>query len=144
MKPKTILIVLVVALAISGIVLYFIKKNAEAKKATMQEGAAGGSGIAANSGASATTTPTTPPVSNSDYPIVYNKYSYSAKPIQAALGVTQDGMIGPKTLAELDKYWIGVTVRFTIDNQAARDAIVNQIKTAKQQQTYFDLASNAI
>ncbi|MFC4232128.1 hypothetical protein ACFOW1_09515 [Parasediminibacterium paludis] len=141
MKPKVILIVLLVALAISGIILYFIKKNADAKKAVLQPGATTGSNTANNSGAAVT--PTTP-VSNSDYPIIYNTYSEAAKPIQEALGVTQDGYLGPKSLNELGKYWVGVTTKFAIYNEAARDALVNKIKAAKQQNAYFDLSSAAM
>lgn len=135
MKPKTILIVLLVALAISGVVLYFIKKAADAKKAAAQQDTPpGSSNTATNSGASATPPA---PVTNSDYPIVYNKYSYSAKPLQAALGVTEDGIIGPKTLAQLAKYWQGATQYFRIDTKIQRDAILNTIKAAKQKEAYF-------
>lgn len=139
MKPKTILIVLLVALAISGVVLYFIKKAADAKKAALQQDTVSGliSTPTTSLPTTATGKPAVAPVTNSDYPIVYNKYSYSAKPLQAALGVTEDGIIGPKTLAALAKYWQGATQYFRIDNKIQRDAIVNTIKAAKQQQGYF-------
>lgn len=137
MKPKTILIVLLVALAISGVVLYFIKKAADAKKAALQNDAPSGAGNTTSLPATATGKPNTAPVTNSDYPIVYNKYSFSAKPLQAALGVTEDGIIGPKTLAALAKYWQGATQYFRIDNKIQRDQILNTIKAAKQQEAYF-------
>jgi murein L,D-transpeptidase YcbB/YkuD len=137
MKPKTILIVLLVALAISGVVLYFLKKAADAKKAALQADAPIGAGNATSLPPTATGKPAVAPVTNSDYPIVYNKYSYSAKPLQAALNVTQDGIIGPKTLAALAKYWQGATQYFKIDNKIQRDAIVATIKAAKQQEAYL-------
>lgn len=52
---------------------------------------------------------TTPAASSYSYPIVYGKYHPDVKKLQAILGVTQDGIIGPQTLAALQLYSPGVT-----------------------------------
>lgn len=135
MKPKTLLIVLAVALAISGIVLYFIKKAEQAKKDAALQG-----DVTTPKNVVPGTIKPPAPVSNSDYPIIYNKYSYSAKPIQEALGfkgANVDGIIGKNTVAALNKYWQGVTTRFTIPNETERDSIVKTIKVARQKEIYF-------
>jgi murein L,D-transpeptidase YcbB/YkuD len=139
MKPKTILIVLLVALAISGIILYFIKQAADKKKAEALGGTQGNY-EQPKSGAGNTNTPAVVPIASGDYPIIYNRFSEAAKPIQAALGVTQDGIPGPKTLAEWKKYRTDITERFRIDTPQLRDVFVNQIKVAKQQAAYLAMS----
>lgn len=53
------------------------------------------------------------------YPIKYNKYHPDVKYLQKALGVKQDGIVGPATLAAWKKYNPLRGVGLTIPNLAA-------------------------
>lgn len=64
------------------------------------------------------------------YPIVYQKFAPDVKEIQSALGVTQDGIIGPQTLAALQPYWPATTA-FKIDNRAQLDYVLGTIRAGK-------------
>lgn len=67
----------------------------------------------------------------SGYPIVYGKYNANAKPIQRALGVKQDGIIGKQTLALLKKYWPVVTERTQIGDEKGLKIVVALITSAR-------------
>jgi len=75
--------------------------------------------------------PGTTPAAN-PFPIVYNKYSVKAKDLQAALGVTQDGIIGPRSLVALKGYYPEFTIAFKIENQTQLNSLINGIEYLKQ------------
>ena len=65
------------------------------------------------------------------YPIIMSKYNPDAKLIQAALGVKQDGVIGPATLAAWKKVVPQMTERFKINNIIQLKDFIASIKVAQ-------------
>jgi hypothetical protein len=74
------------------------------------------------------TQPTGSPSISSYYPIVYNKYNPDVKALQALLNVSQDGIIGPKTLAMIQMFNPGFTTSFRIDNPTQLQNLINMVK----------------
>ena len=113
MKPKKILIALVVSLVASAIVLYFIKKSQDGKKDK-------------NLTQNKTDSPMGA-IELQDFPIVFNKKCGAAKLLQEVLGTEQDGIIGRQTLTAWQVYRPEVTERFKIANAAKLKAEIDFI-----------------
>ena len=79
--------------------------------------------------------PQLPSPTPSVYPIVYNTFHPQAKLLQAALGVPQDGIIGPVTLAAWQKYDGAITKYFQIPSPVALQKTIDAITRAKQTST---------
>lgn len=69
------------------------------------------------------------------WPIQYKKFNENAKPLQLALGVDADGIIGPITLKEWQKYNPEVNISTTIPNQAALNSYLQNIAEKRKKQT---------
>lgn len=65
------------------------------------------------------------------YPVVYKKYNPDVKYIQALLGVKEDGIIGPGTLAAWKRYNPLVTERLRLTNVASLQAQITAIQLGK-------------
>lgn len=130
MKPKNILIVLGVALVISGMVLFFLKKKNDAKNTNLDQA------INPVKGSDAGTV-NAPVVQG--YPIVYNVKSEAAKLLQIALGFNAektDGIVGPYTLKIWQYYHNGVTERFSIPTATALQNEISYINAQRLIKTY--------
>ena len=88
-------------------------------------------------------TPTTPPVTNNSpnnnttnnnakpkvsAPAVNDVSKANAKKLQAALGVPADGVVGPKTMAELKRKVPGFTDKLDLNNTAQVNKVIDQVK----------------
>ncbi len=104
MKATHILYTLLVALVVSVIVLYFIKKAQAAKHQ----------------------------LNNTDgktpiYPIIYGRYSPKAALLQSALGVKQDGIIDNVTMTAWQQCKPSATIRFKIENDYQLQKEIDEI-----------------
>ncbi|MDP1763079.1 MAG: hypothetical protein Q8L07_04260 [Sediminibacterium sp.] len=65
-----------------------------------------------------TTTTSFPDTSTAGYPIRYNQYNAAVKQLQAIVGTTQDGIIGPLTLAAIRVWLPNFNQNFVINSYA--------------------------
>jgi hypothetical protein len=130
---KKLIIWLIVSVLLSVIVLFIVKQIQKSKAAKAAADAASptatGSGNKFTDSSSASTQ--APVQDNSDYPIIYGKKSEAAKKLQWYIGVKQDGIIGPVSLAAWQKYDSAVTNRFKISNEAELNNEIALIQSAK-------------
>lgn len=133
-KQKKILLALIISLVVAIAILAYVTGRKKEKAKQLLD----------------TQTPTPIPQSpinnfptvNNSFPIVYNKYSEAAKGLQRVLGVVDDGIVGSKTLAALKKYYPKYDTNFSINNQAALDAIIDKINSEKQTTTSSPVGNN--
>ncbi len=129
MNHKKIIIGILIFLVIAVIAL-FIAKAAKDKKAA--NAADPTKKPVENTGNTMNLQPQTPaaPAPNKDFPIFWNVKSEAVQTLQAALGVTQDGIVGEKTLAALNKAtgenYPGYSL-FYIADKAALDKIIDKV-----------------
>lgn len=147
MKKTYIWLTVAIVILVLAVVAWISVDRAAKKKAAEAKGAgeANSSGNGANTGGTQTpvtnvTPGNTTPVNASlaGFPIQYNKFSEKAKVLQRHLGVTQDGIIGPKSIAELQKYVNVTAANFKIENQSKLDWYVYAITEAKAKRTAKD------
>jgi hypothetical protein len=129
MNHKKIIIGAIIFLVIAVIALFVAKAVKDKKdKAAAEKAAAQPAAPAATKN---TANPTAPAAANSNFPIVWNKYNPAVIPLQAALGVKADGVVGNNTVAALNKL-SGVSypasLMFYISDQATVDALINKAK----------------
>jgi hypothetical protein len=155
MKKTYIWLIVMVVILIAAIVAW-LNVDKAAKKKAAEAAAAGSNNTNTGNGSTApqpapTPPPTaTTPLNNSlaGYPITMSHYAADAKLLQAALGVTADGIIGNQTLAAWAKYK-NVNSTFVINNRQELEYYVYEVNEKKVNRTpktwsqYFSSASNS-
>ena len=132
MNHKKILIGLFVFLAVA-VVLLFVAKAAKDKK---DKAAKEATAPTAPTATAATPQAPAAPANVASYPIVYNKFSEAVKPLQVALGVTADGILGANTLRVMNEALVktnkathGITIK--INNSGELQYLLNAVAEAK-------------
>lgn len=119
-------IAITVVLLVAYVISTYIKKIKEQAAQKADEGAApvvgGGNSLSVGAGS---------------WPIQYKKYNENAKPLQIALGVDADGIIGPVTIREWQKYNPEVSISTIIPNQTALNSYLQNIATKRKTQPAF-------
>jgi hypothetical protein len=69
----------------------------------------------------------TPAANNRKYPIALNAYNEDIKPLQAVIGVTQDGFFGQNTIAALKQYGYDYTIYPVINSPDEIQTMINRI-----------------
>lgn len=121
-------IAITVVLLVAYVISNYIKKIKEQAAQKADEGAAPVDAIPVVGGGNSLS------VGAGSWPIQYKKYNENAKPLQIALGVDADGIIGPVTLRQWQKYNPEVGISTIIPNQTALNGYLQNIADKRKKQ----------
>lgn len=125
-KKNTGSIIALAVLAVGSYIWWKEQQNKTASAATVVPG---------------TPAPVIEPGSAYNWPIVYNRFSEAAKLLQKEVGVTQDGIIGPKTIAAIQQYLPAFNTNFSIANAQKLSETIVLIQQARAR-LYYTVVNN--